>query len=193
MRRIITLLTAGALFVGLISAPAVATDDAPPTIGEIVIAVSGEEGPDNNPRDYDILLAAVKADTVLFDAVTNADASLTVFAPNDRAFMRTTGTDSEAAAVGVLIDLGLEPGSEALRDVVLYHVIGEEKSAYSVFVKRFWKTKKFEMVNGDVLKARWFRLIDGTHNRVRPVWRAVDIKASNGVIHTIREVLLPPA
>jgi uncharacterized surface protein with fasciclin (FAS1) repeats len=193
MRRIITLLTAGALFVGLISAPAVADDDATPTIAEIVIAVSGEEGPDNNPRDYDILLAAVKADPVLFGAVTDPAANLTVFAPNDRAFMRTTGTDSEAAAVDVLIELGLAPGSTALRDVVLYHVLGEEKSAYSVFFKRFWKTKKFEMVNGDVLKARWFRLIDGTDNRVRPVWRAVDIKASNGVIHTIREVLLPPA
>jgi uncharacterized surface protein with fasciclin (FAS1) repeats len=187
------MLTVGALFVGMLSAPAVADDDATPTIGEIVIAVSGEDGLDNHPRDYDILLAAVKADPVLLGAVTDAAAALTVFAPNDRAFMRTTGTDTEAAAVGALIDLGLAPGSDALRDVVLYHVLGGEKTAYSVFVKRFWRTKTFEMANGDLLSARWFRLIDGTENRVRPVWKAVDIKASNGVIHTIREVLLPPA
>ncbi len=165
------------------------------SIGEIVIEVSSTDGPDKNAHDYDILLAAVLADKLLTDAVLGqgdfVGVDLTVFAPNDKAFMKLTGTDSEKAAVDALSDL---VGTPALQNIVLYHVIaGQELSAERVFINDFWKTKKFEMANGDILKARWFRLIDGTNNRVAAKVNAVDIRATNGVIHTIREVLMPPA
>jgi uncharacterized surface protein with fasciclin (FAS1) repeats len=191
MRRFITTLLAGVLFAGLMAVPAAADDHAEPTIAEIVVAASSTDGLDDDPHDYDILLAAVLADEFLLTALSDPDASWTVFAPTDKAFMRTTGTDTEAAAVEVLASLGLTLGSPELQNVVLYHVLAGEKSSYQVFVKKFWKAKKLEMVNGDILKVRWFRLIDGTGNRVFPKWKAVDIQASNGVVHTIKEVLLP--
>ena len=196
MRRLMSLLLTGALFVGLMAAPAVAgeSDDAP-TIGEIVIEVSSMEGPDKNGHDYDILLAAVLADEVLTAAVLGTEpfvgTDLTVFAPNDKAFLKFTGTDSEADAAAALGGL---LGTEALRNIVLYHVIaGEALSSGEVFSNRWWKTMYFDMANGDALKSRNGKLIDGIDNRVRVKDGAVDIKASNGIIHTIKEVLTPPA
>ncbi len=196
MRRLMSLLLTGALFVGLMAAPAVADGhkDAP-TIGEIVIEVSSTDGPDKNGHDYDILLAAILADELLTDAVLGmgdfAGVDLTVFAPNDKAFMKLTGTDSEKAAVDALSPL---VGKPALQNIVLYHVIaGDALSSSDVFSNRWWKTMYFDMANGDTLKSRNGRLIDGIDNRVGVKKGAVDIKASNGVIHTIKEVLTPPA
>jgi uncharacterized surface protein with fasciclin (FAS1) repeats len=196
MRRILSLLITGALMIGLLAAPAAADGhtDAP-SIGEIVIEVSSTDGPDKNGKDYDILLAAVLADPVLTDAVLGAGdftgVDLTVFAPNDNAFKRFTGTDTEADAAAALAGL---LGSEALRDIVLYHVVGGE-ALYSgdVFTDKRWKTNVLTMANGDPLYARDLRLIDGVGNRVFPKLTAVDIAASNGVIHTIKEVILPAA
>ena len=193
MRRILGLLLAGVLMVGLLAVPAAADEEL--SIGETVIAVSGTDGPDNKPWDYDILLAAVLADEVLTEAVLGTGAfenvDLTVFAPTDMAFMRLTGTASEAeaaAALGGLI------GSETLRDIVLYHVVvGEGLFAADVFTDRRYKTNVLEMGNGDPLYAKTDRLIDGTGNRVFPNLNKVNIEASNGVIHTVREVLTPPA
>jgi uncharacterized surface protein with fasciclin (FAS1) repeats len=189
-----SLLLTGALFVGLMAAPALADDSEAPSIGEIVIEVSSTDGPDKNGKDFDILLAAVLADDLLTAAVLGTGdfegVDLTVFAPNDRAFMKLTGTDSEKAAVDALMGL---VGTPALQNIVLYHVVaGEALSSSDVFSNRWWKTMFFDMANGDVLKSRNGKLIDGIDNRVRVVDGAVDIKASNGVIHTIKEVLTPP-
>ncbi len=54
------------------------------TIADVVIA-SGD-GFDVNPGDFDILLAAVK-EADLVGALSNPDAELTVFMPNDLAFI----------------------------------------------------------------------------------------------------------
>ncbi len=196
MRRLMSLLIAGAVMIGLLAAPAAADGDKDaPSIGEIVIEVSSTDGPDKNSKDYDILLAAVLADEVLTAAVLGTGdfegVDLTVFAPNDGAFMKFTGTDSEADAAAALGGL---LGTEALRDIVLYHVVaGEALYSGDVFTDKRWKTNVLTMANGDQLYARDLRLIDGTGNRVFPKLNAVDIKASNGVIHTIKEVIAPPA
>ena len=178
--------------VGLLAAPA-AADGHLDTIGDIVVEVSGTDGPDNNPKDYDILLAAISADPVLTAAVFGTGdfegVPLTVFAPNDGAFLRLTGEATEAAAAAALSGL---IGTEALRDIVLYHVIaGQGLFSGDVFTNKRWKTNVWNMANGDPLYARDLRLIDGTGNRVFPKLSAVDIEASNGVIHTVKEVLMP--
>ena len=167
--------------------------DATGNIGETVIAVSSLEGPDDNAHDFDILLAAVLADEVLTSAVLGtgdfAGVDFTVFAPTDKAFMRLTGTSSEADAAAALGDL---IGTEALRDIVLYHVIaGAAVSFEDAFATDAYSTKKVEMANGDMIKIRNFRIIDGTHNRVWPKMGALDIRTTNGLIHTVYEVLLP--
>ncbi len=179
--------------VGLLAVPAAAQEQ--PSIGETVIAVSGTGGPDDKPWDYDILLAAILADDVLTDAVLGQNSfegvDLTVFAPSDNAFMKLTGTSTEADAAAALSGL---IGTEALRDIVLYHVVvGEGLFAADVFTDDKRKTNVFEMGNEDPLYVTVDRLIDGTGNRVFPNLNRVNIEASNGVIHTIKEVLTPPA
>ncbi len=196
MRRLWGLLLAGALMTGLLAAPAAAGDDPSdlPTIGEIVIDVSSTDGPDNNGMDYDILLAAVLADPLLTDAVLGTGAfegvDITVFAPNDRAFKRLTGTSSEADAAAALAPL---LGGPVLQDIVLYHAVPGSLFSGDVFTDKKWKTNVLTMANGDPLYARMLRLVDGSGNRVFPKLDAVDIEASNGVIHTVKEVLTPRA
>ena len=194
MRRLLGLFLTGALMVGLLAAPA-AADGHLDTIGDIVVEVSGTDGPDDNPKDYDLLLAAISADEVLTAAVFGTGdfegVDLTVFAPNDGAFLRLTDTDTEAEAAAALGGL---LGTEALRDIVLYHAVaGAALFSGDVFTDKRWKTNVWNMANGDPLYARDLRLIDGTGNRVFPKWTAVNIDASNGVIHSIKEVLSPPS
>lgn len=193
-RRMIGLLMAGALAVGLLAVPA-AADDHVPSIGEIVIEASGTDGPDHRPWDYDLLLAAILADDVLTDAVLGEGdfegVDLTVFAPNDSAFLRLTGAATEAEAADALSGL---LGTEDLRNIVLYHVIaGEGLFSGDVFTDMRWKTNVLTMADGNPLYARDLRFVDGSGNRVFPRLMAVDIAASNGVIHTVKEVLMPRA
>lgn len=189
MRRLTTTILATALFVGVMAVPASASHSSPApsqTITEIVVGASGDPGTyDGNGKDYDVLRDAVIA-LDLADALNGGE--WTVFAPNDAAFEALTGVDESQAVDWLVSNLGVP----AVLDTVLYHVIaGDAKSRYEVFYKKFWRTKTFEMANGDDLEVRWFRLIDGTGNKIRPVWKATDIKATNGYIHTISEVLLP--
>jgi uncharacterized surface protein with fasciclin (FAS1) repeats len=194
MRRLFSLLITGALMIGLLAVPTIAGAQAGLTIGETVIAVSSDEGPDDNPKDFDILLAAVLADDLLTDAVLGqgdfAGVDLTVFAPNDQAFLDFTATETEAAAAAALGDL---LGTETLQNIVLYHVVaGAAVTEAAAFTDM---RMDIEMANGDTLITNNNRLIDGLKNRVWP-WRSgplgLDIEATNGIIHPIRGVLQPP-
>ncbi len=194
MRRTMTTILATALFVGVMAAPASASHRSPAptqTITEIVIEASGGAEQigkyDDNGNDYDVLREAVIA-LGLADALNGG--KWTVFAPTDAAFEALAGVD-ESQVVGALVG---SLGAAVVKEVVLYHAIaGEALSKGQVFYKRFWRTKTFTMADsaGSELDVRWFRLIDGTGNKVRPVWKATNIKATNGYIHTISEVLLP--
>ena len=80
MNRVATAAAAAVCTLGL-AVPTASAD----TITEIV-AASGP-GFDNNKRDYDILLEAVLTAGLAGD-LADPDAEFTVFAPNDRAFIR---------------------------------------------------------------------------------------------------------
>jgi uncharacterized surface protein with fasciclin (FAS1) repeats len=99
----------------------------------------------------------------------------TVFAPTDAAFAKVPKATLEA--------LGNDP--EQLKAVLLYHVAGKRLPARKVVKRSSIKT-----LNGASVKVRVTK--KGVKvNDARVV--KVDVRASNGVIHAIDGVLLPPS
>jgi uncharacterized surface protein with fasciclin (FAS1) repeats len=174
------------------STPAQAHDGAPRgTIVDVAVAASGGGTPDRNPWDYDILVQAVLA-TGLAGALSDTSTKYTVFAPNDRAFLRLvtalTGTApaSEAAALTTITSTFT---TDQIKDILLYHVVaGKQLSPVKVITAR-----SLTMANGGIVKPRLVTLRDESPALTDPrlvLW-AINIPASNGVIHTIDRVLVP--
>ncbi|MCM3695421.1 fasciclin domain-containing protein [Microbacterium oleivorans] len=182
---------AGAL--ALTASPASAHQATKPagTVVDVAVAASGGGTPDANGSDYDILVQALVA-TGLDDTLSDDDTTYTVFAPNDRAFLRLvadlTGEApaSEAAALEAITSTFT---AEQIADILLYHVVaGKKLSPVKVLFSR-----SIEMANGGTIEPRGIVLRDETPELKNPklVLRAIDIPASNGVIHTIDRVLVP--
>ena len=175
-------------------APATAHGYSPPRTGSIVdvaVAASGGGTPDSNPYDYDLLVQAVTA-TGLAPVLSDTSRRFTVFAPNDRAFLRLvtdlTGTApaSEAAA---LTTITTALTLDQISNVLLYHVVPDR----SLGPIKVLTSRSLTMANGGVVKPRGITLRDENADLRNPrlVLRAINIKASNGVIHTIDRVLVP--
>jgi uncharacterized surface protein with fasciclin (FAS1) repeats len=98
---------------------------------------------------------------------------LTVFAPTDEAFKKIPKETLD----GLLAD------KEALKSVLLYHVVSGE-----VMSKDVVKLKSAKTLNGAEVK---IDAKDGVKINDSKVTKA-DVVASNGVIHVIDTVLLPP-
>lgn len=122
---------------------------------------------------FTTLLTAIRA-AGLEETVRSAPA-LTVFAPTDEAF---------AALPAGALD-GLLANPEALKNVLLYHVVeGAVPSSVAVTLSEAM------MLNGEKTAIRY----DGMTLFVNDSKvTAADVGASNGVIHVIDKVLLPPA
>lgn len=161
------------------------------TIVDVAVKASGGGTPDSNPWDYDLLVQAVVA-TGLDSALADKSKTYTVFAPNDRAFLRLvrdlTGTApaSEAAALQTITTAFT---TDQIANILLYHVVaGKKLSPVKVIT-----SKSLTMANGGVVKPRGIILRDQTPTLADPrlvLW-GVNIQASNGVIHTIDRVLVP--
>ncbi|MBI5160668.1 MAG: fasciclin domain-containing protein [Micrococcales bacterium] len=196
--RLVTTLAAvvaaGAL-VALTAAPASASPrqnyGAPAgTIVDVAVAASGGGTPDSNPADYDILIQALTV-TGLASTLADPTGRFTVFAPNDAAFLRLvtdlTGAApaSEAAALAAIVPLGVP----AISSILLGHVVaGKALGPISVLLSRSITT-----ANGSVIRPRLLTLRDENPRFADPrlVLSGLNIRASNGVIHTIDRVLLP--
>jgi uncharacterized surface protein with fasciclin (FAS1) repeats len=99
----------------------------------------------------------------------------TVFAPTDAAFKKVP----KATLAALLQD------KAALKAVLLYHVVAGRVTAARVVKLRSAKT-----ANGAKVRIR----VDGSNVFVnRSKVTKADVKASNGVIHVINRVLIPPA
>ena len=147
------------------SAPAASAPAEPATVGTIVEIAAG------NP-DFSTLVAAVGAAGLV--ETLNGEGPFTVFAPTNEAFA--------ALPAGVLDALLLPENKDALVKILTYHVVPGTVMAADVAA-------------GDVATVEGQNITIATDGGVTVNGAAVvqtDIVGSNGVIHVIDQVLLPP-
>ena len=128
--------------------------------------------------NHTTLLAALKA-AGLADQATKAG-PFTVFAPDNAAF--------DALPAGT-VDMLLKPeNKKTLSGILLYHVVQG-----SVMAADLKDGQKVKTVNGDMLTVRMKDgkvMIEDAKGGMSTVTTA-DIKATNGVVHSIDKVLMP--
>lgn len=128
-----------------------------------------------NAGTFKTLLAAAKAAGLV--EVLSGDKPLTVFAPSDDAFAKLPAGTVESL---------LKPESkQKLAAILKFHVVPGR-----VFSTDVLSRKELKTVQGGILTAA---IKNGTATINGAVLVATDIDASNGVIHVIDSVMLPPA
>ncbi|MEM6945188.1 MAG: fasciclin domain-containing protein, partial [Pseudomonadota bacterium] len=163
------------------------------TLTEIVAASGGVFDDDNT--DFDILLNAVIA-AELDGALNDPDADLTVFAPNDAAFIglaQTLGFEGsdEAEAFTYIVDaLTLLTGGgdpiALLTDILLYHVVPESLDSTEVL-----SATSIPTLLGETLGVDGLELVDNDPDIPNPALIETDILATNGIAHVLDGVLIP--
>jgi transforming growth factor-beta-induced protein len=147
--------------------PATPAPSPSPALGDIVATADGA-------GTFTTLLAAANAAGLV--ETLQGEGPYTVFAPTDDAFA--------ALPEGTLDSLLADP--EALKQILLYHVVpGDVKAAEVV------NLTSADSVEGSPIA---IAVKDGTvylNDTAQVI--ATDILASNGVIHVIDQVILPPA
>ncbi|WP_240966348.1 fasciclin domain-containing protein [Nodosilinea sp. P-1105] len=137
--------------------------------GNTVIDVAASE------EDFSILVEAIEAAGLTETLV--ASGPLTVFAPTNAAF--------EALPEGTLDELLLPENQDVLQQVLVYHVLQEEVTSDQI------ATGEVQTAVGTPLNV----IVDETTGEVMVNNAQVieaDIQASNGVIHAVDQVILPP-
>jgi uncharacterized surface protein with fasciclin (FAS1) repeats len=173
-RSVILAVTALAIVVAACStaaspspSPATPAPSPSPALGDIVATADGA-------GTFTTLLAAAKAAGLV--ETLQGEGPYTVFAPTDEAFA--------ALPAGTLEGLLADP--EALKKILLYHVVSGSVKAADVV-----NLTSADSVEGSPIA---IAVKDGMVylNDAAKV-TATDIMASNGVIHVIDQVILPPS
>lgn len=127
---------------------------------------------------------------------------MTVFAPNDLAFIKLArdlgyeGSDEGEAwlfLVDVLTELGGEAGPiPILTEILLYHVAPERISPFDLIVRTIFRNDIETLLPDATIRPRFLKLKDNDRDFRDPRVRIpFNIHADNGVIHTINRVLIP--
>jgi uncharacterized surface protein with fasciclin (FAS1) repeats len=141
--------------------------------GAMMPAGSTIAGIVSNDPNFSTLLAAVQAAGLV--ETLSSPGPFTVFAPTNAAFAKV---DPDTLN-------GLLNDPEALKAVLLYHVVSGRVTSTQVV-----KLNSAKTVNGANVN---IAVSGGTVSINDATVTAVDVKASNGIIHVIDSVLLPPA
>ena len=137
----------------------------------------------------------------LADALADPDAELTVFAPNDAAFVRLAkdlgyeGGYNETEAwkylVAALAGLGDGDPVPVLTDILLYHVVAGDVRPVDLILSTIFG-RDITTLLGATIRPFFIFLIDNEPGiRDARVTFPLDIEASNGRIHTVNRVLIP--
>ncbi|MEM9041938.1 MAG: fasciclin domain-containing protein, partial [Actinomycetota bacterium] len=146
-------------------------EEAAEEVGTIVDVAASTEG-------FSTLVAAVQAAGLV--ETLSSDGPFTVFAPTDDAFAAALD------ALGITAD-ELLADTDTLTSILTYHVVAGEVPSSDVVTL---DGEAVETVNGATVEIG----VDGDTVTVNDATvTAVDVEASNGVIHVIDSVLLPPA
>jgi uncharacterized surface protein with fasciclin (FAS1) repeats len=135
-------------------------------------------------EDFSTLAAAVEA-AGLQEALSDPAATLTVFAPTNEAF------DAALTSLGITAE-ELLADKETLTAILTYHVLGTTVTSTDI------TSAGVDEIPVDTLSGEELVAVigeDGTvgfANQTATV-TAADIEASNGVIHAVDAVLLPPS
>ena len=147
---------------------ATATASEPGTIVDVAVGAG----------DFTTLVAAVQAAGLV--ETLSGEGPFTVFAPTDDAFA------AALEALGMTAD-ELLADTDTLTSILTYHVVAGEVPSSQVVTM---DGAEVETVNGATVTIS----VDGDTVMVNDATvTAVDVDASNGVIHVIDSVLLPPA
>ena len=125
--------------------------------------------------DFKTLAAALKAADLV--QTLKGDGPFTVFAPTDAAFA--------ALPEGTVADLLKPENKDKLKAILTYHVVPGKVLAADVT-----QLTEADTVNGKKLK---IKVVDGKVHVGNATVTKTDIIASNGVIHVVDAVILPPA
>ena len=126
----------------------------------------------DNP-DFSTLVAAVTAADL--GETLSGEGPFTVFAPTNEAF--------EALPAGLLDKLLLPENKEVLTQILTYHVVAGEVMSTDI------EPGKVPTVEGEDIT---IKVTDGAVTVNGANVTTADVEASNGVIHVIDEVLVPP-
>lgn len=124
--------------------------------------------------NFSTLVAAVKAAGLV--ETLSGTGPFTVFAPTDDAF--------KALPAGTLESLLKPENKEKLVSILTYHVVSGKADAAAVTAKKEWKTVEGSPVH--------ITSTDGAKIENAKITKT-DIECSNGYIHAIDAVIMPPA
>jgi uncharacterized surface protein with fasciclin (FAS1) repeats len=135
-------------------------------------------------EDFSTLVAAVQA-AGLVDALADPEATLTVFAPTNDAF------EAALAALGLTAE-ELLADTETLTSILTYHVLGEVVTSADIAAAGAEEIPVTTLSGEELVVTVGDDGTVGFADQTATVTMA-DIEASNGVIHVIDAVLLPPS
>jgi uncharacterized surface protein with fasciclin (FAS1) repeats len=199
MKTIVTLITAALLLTAATGArPAVRQEPGTSTIADILSASGGEV--DSDGGDFDLLLQLAKLADLL-PKLADPAANFTVFAPTDDAFIQSAKDlglpnvrDEKSAFDALSSALSTVGGGDPKRIIALilsYHISPSKLSKKDLLAM---KTIPTVLEGSDITRgeagANPKELVDLAPDVTNPKLVKTDIKASNGVIHTIDRLLL---